>query len=175
MVYSSKVVLAVGAHPDDIELGCGATLFQAAKKGTKVIAVFMTEGELSASPEIRKQESINEIILKERKITYKPYFYQIIENESLIDVLNGKKAKSEIQSIDFFGTWACDNLKENYTFNPDGTCYGIYNKTDFKGTWEYDESKNELTIKSENFTFWWLILEVGNGYFISGGYFYKIE
>jgi LmbE family N-acetylglucosaminyl deacetylase len=63
LVYSSKVILAVGAHPDDIELGCGATLFQSIKRGTKVIAVFMTEGELSAPPEIRKQESINALSL----------------------------------------------------------------------------------------------------------------
>jgi len=58
MVYASKTILAVGSHPDDIELGCGGTLYQAAKQGTKIVAVFMTRGELSASPEVRMKESI---------------------------------------------------------------------------------------------------------------------
>jgi len=59
LVYACKTILAVGSHPDDIELGCGGTLYQAAKQGTKIIAVFMTKGELSASPQIRMQESKN--------------------------------------------------------------------------------------------------------------------
>jgi LmbE family N-acetylglucosaminyl deacetylase len=58
MVYASKTILAVGSHPDDIELGCGGTLYQAAKQGAKIVAVFMTKGELSASPGVRMQESI---------------------------------------------------------------------------------------------------------------------
>jgi LmbE family N-acetylglucosaminyl deacetylase len=57
MVYASKTILAVGSHPDDIELGCGGTICQAAKQGAKIIAVYMTRGELSASPEVRMEES----------------------------------------------------------------------------------------------------------------------
>ena len=57
MVYACNTILAVGAHPDDIELGCGGTMYKAAKQGAKVIAVFMTKGELSASPEVRMNES----------------------------------------------------------------------------------------------------------------------
>jgi LmbE family N-acetylglucosaminyl deacetylase len=57
MVFRSRVILAVGAHPDDIELGCGGTLCKAAELGARVIAVFLTRGELSGDAEIRMRES----------------------------------------------------------------------------------------------------------------------
>jgi len=39
-------VLAIGAHPDDVELGCSGTLINEVKKGKKVGIVDLTEGEL---------------------------------------------------------------------------------------------------------------------------------
>src|SRR4051812_20538023 len=38
-------VLAIGAHPDDIELGCGATLAAHAARGDSVSLLVMTTGE----------------------------------------------------------------------------------------------------------------------------------
>ena len=38
-------VLAVGAHPDDLELGCGGTLALLAKQGKKVGILHLTRGE----------------------------------------------------------------------------------------------------------------------------------
>jgi len=40
-------VLALGAHPDDVELGCGGTLARLAAAGTRVGIVDLTAGELS--------------------------------------------------------------------------------------------------------------------------------
>ena len=57
MVNDSDVILAVGAHPDDIELGCGGTLYKASKRNAKVIAVFMTKGEKSNGVKSRIEES----------------------------------------------------------------------------------------------------------------------
>ena len=57
MVLKSNTILAVGAHPDDIELGCGGTLSSAVKSGKKVIAVFLTKGGMSGDPEVRQKES----------------------------------------------------------------------------------------------------------------------
>ncbi|HSO94847.1 MAG TPA: PIG-L deacetylase family protein [Acidimicrobiia bacterium] len=37
-------VLAVGAHPDDIEFGCGATLARWAASGTEVVLLVLTDG-----------------------------------------------------------------------------------------------------------------------------------
>lgn len=39
-------VLAIGVHPDDIELGCAGTLINEIKNGKKVGAVDLTQGEL---------------------------------------------------------------------------------------------------------------------------------
>ncbi len=58
MVLRSNTILAVGAHPDDIELGCGGTIKAASSLGKRVIAVFMSKGEHSGSPEVRPKESI---------------------------------------------------------------------------------------------------------------------
>jgi bacillithiol biosynthesis deacetylase BshB1 len=38
-------VLAIGSHPDDVELGCGATLALLARQGKKVGIVHLTRGE----------------------------------------------------------------------------------------------------------------------------------
>jgi LmbE family N-acetylglucosaminyl deacetylase len=53
----SNVILAIGAHPDDIELGCGGTIRSASVAGKKVIAIFLTKGEKSGSPNVRALES----------------------------------------------------------------------------------------------------------------------
>ena len=52
-------VLAIGAHPDDVELGCGGTIRKMADQGYRVAVVDLTEGELGSrgSVEMRKLES----------------------------------------------------------------------------------------------------------------------
>jgi LmbE family N-acetylglucosaminyl deacetylase len=59
MVLKSNVILAVGAHPDDIELGCGGTLYKVSRKGARVIAIYMTKGEKSGNVKIRMKETID--------------------------------------------------------------------------------------------------------------------
>ena len=52
-------VLAIGAHPDDIELGCGATLLAHRARGDKVSMLVMTAGERGpqdARSRVREQE-----------------------------------------------------------------------------------------------------------------------
>lgn len=49
-------ILALGAHPDDIEAGCGGTLIKYARKGHRVFLLLLTEGEQGASRGIRKRE-----------------------------------------------------------------------------------------------------------------------
>jgi LmbE family N-acetylglucosaminyl deacetylase len=41
-------VLALGAHPDDLELGCGATLAKLAAAGVRVHAIVFTAGNAGA-------------------------------------------------------------------------------------------------------------------------------
>lgn len=54
-------ILAMGPHPDDVELGCGGTLAKAVSEGKKVGIVDLTQGELGTrgTPEIRLQEAAN--------------------------------------------------------------------------------------------------------------------
>jgi LmbE family N-acetylglucosaminyl deacetylase len=63
LVLKSEVILAVGCHPDDIELGCGGTVRAASNLGKKVVAVFMSKGEQSGDPKVRPNESIEALSL----------------------------------------------------------------------------------------------------------------
>ena len=52
-------ILAIGAHPDDVELGCGATIAKEIAQGKKIGIIDLTRGELGTrgSAEIRDAES----------------------------------------------------------------------------------------------------------------------
>jgi LmbE family N-acetylglucosaminyl deacetylase len=53
-------LIAVGAHPDDVEIACGGTLARLVRKGYKVGIVDLTDGEptpLCAGPDIRLAEA----------------------------------------------------------------------------------------------------------------------
>jgi bacillithiol biosynthesis deacetylase BshB1 len=54
-------ILAIGVHPDDVELGCSGTLINEIKRGKKIGIVDLTQGELSTrgTVETRYQESAN--------------------------------------------------------------------------------------------------------------------
>ena len=39
-------VVAFGAHPDDVEIGCGGTVALLASQGRKVVVVDFTRGEI---------------------------------------------------------------------------------------------------------------------------------
>ncbi|WP_299017250.1 bacillithiol biosynthesis deacetylase BshB1 [uncultured Polaribacter sp.] len=54
-------ILAFGAHPDDVELGCGATIAKEVSLGKKVGIVDLTQGELGTrgSAELRFIEATN--------------------------------------------------------------------------------------------------------------------
>lgn len=54
-------ILAFGAHPDDVELGCAGTILKEISLGKKVGIIDLTQGELGTrgSVEIREQEAAN--------------------------------------------------------------------------------------------------------------------
>jgi N-acetylglucosamine malate deacetylase 1 len=58
--YPQLDVIAIGAHPDDVEIACGGTLAKLVKQGYKVGIVDLTDGEPtpgSSGPEQRKAEA----------------------------------------------------------------------------------------------------------------------
>jgi len=52
-------LLAISAHPDDVELGCAGTLLDSLQRGRKVGILDLTRGELGTrgTPEIRRAEA----------------------------------------------------------------------------------------------------------------------
>ena len=53
-------VIAVGAHPDDVEIACGGTLARLAQQGYRVGIIDLTDGEPtpgSPGPEVRLEEA----------------------------------------------------------------------------------------------------------------------
>ncbi|HZZ72985.1 MAG TPA: PIG-L family deacetylase [Pirellulales bacterium] len=60
--YPQLDVIAVGAHPDDVEIACGGTLAKLAKQGYAVGIIDLTDGEptpKSPGPEARLREAKN--------------------------------------------------------------------------------------------------------------------
>jgi len=55
----SADVLAFGAHPDDVEIGCGGTVAKLTDAGKRVVVVDLTKGELGTrgSADIRSREA----------------------------------------------------------------------------------------------------------------------
>ena len=53
-------ILVFGAHPDDVELGCGGTIIKAVQEGKKVGVIDLTKGELGTrgNAEKRLEESV---------------------------------------------------------------------------------------------------------------------
>ncbi len=51
-------ILAIGAHPDDIEIGCAGTLIKYAQGGHNVFFLSMTKGEMGGEAEIRRKEQM---------------------------------------------------------------------------------------------------------------------
>ena len=53
-------VIAVGAHPDDLEITCGGTIAKLVRQGYRVGMIDLTDGEptpLSPGPEVRLAEA----------------------------------------------------------------------------------------------------------------------
>jgi len=51
-------ILAIGAHPDDVEFGCGGTLIKYAAKGARIDLLVMTDGSRGGHARTRRREQI---------------------------------------------------------------------------------------------------------------------
>jgi len=49
-------ILAIGAHPDDIEYGCAGTLIKYVERGHRIFLLVLTKGEEGGEGEIRQRE-----------------------------------------------------------------------------------------------------------------------
>ena len=82
MIFSGKRILFLGAHPDDIELGCGAFLHNIVKK-TNVLCVTLSDNQ--QNPELKNVkdehfESMAVLGLPKEKIILGPFTTRIFPN-----------------------------------------------------------------------------------------------
>lgn len=52
-------VLAIGAHPDDLEYGCAGALIRHVQRGDRVFLAVATDGNQGGDPEVRRQEQLD--------------------------------------------------------------------------------------------------------------------
>jgi LmbE family N-acetylglucosaminyl deacetylase len=64
-------ILAIGAHPDDIEVGCSGTLAKYVKAGHDIYLLVMSEGHMGGKRAVRKKEQITSAkILRPRELLW---------------------------------------------------------------------------------------------------------
>jgi len=93
-------ILAIGAHPDDIEIGCFATLAKHYLEGDEIFGAMITNGELGGDVGTRRQEQ--EATAKEidMKLIYGNFpDGDVRENASLVTFLDNIIKKNEIDVI----------------------------------------------------------------------------
>jgi len=80
-------ILAIGAHPDDIEYSCAGTLIKYAERGHHIYLMVLTSGQEGGSSEIRKQEQENAAeLMSVQKIFWGGYHdTQLPLNKELIE------------------------------------------------------------------------------------------
>lgn len=67
-------ILALGAHPDDIEIGCGGTLLKYARAGHQVVLMVLTDGAHGGEDALRRQEQeASSRILAAREVVWGGY------------------------------------------------------------------------------------------------------
>lgn len=94
-------ILAIGAHPDDVELGCGGILLKQKRQGSSIKILDLTEGDLGTrgNPELRKKEAqaANDIMgFGERlNLGFRDGFFQVDENHirEVVKVIRQLKPK----------------------------------------------------------------------------------
>ncbi len=67
-------VLAIGAHPDDIEVGCAGTLMKYSKYGHEIFLLIMTEGHKGGDAKLRREEQYKAAeVLKPKEVMWAGY------------------------------------------------------------------------------------------------------
>jgi bacillithiol biosynthesis deacetylase BshB1 len=95
-------ILAIGVHPDDVELGCSGTIINEIKRGKKVGIVDLTQGELGTRGNIesRYQEAANAAmimgVLARENLKMRDGFFENNEENKLRLITAIRKYQPEI-------------------------------------------------------------------------------
>ena len=84
-------ILAIGAHPDDLEYGCGGTLTKMAKEGHEINLLVMTRGDMGGKPVVRQAEQEKSAKLLKAKL----YWGRFQDTQISLE-------KETINTIEFF-------------------------------------------------------------------------
>ncbi len=112
-------ILAIGAHPDDIEFGCGGTLLKYSEQGHKVYMLVLSKGDKGGDPEVRQKEQENSArILKVGKLFFSDYLdTEIVQSQKLIIEIESflKEVKPDFIFVQYFDDTHQDhrNLSES--------------------------------------------------------------
>ena len=78
-------ILALGAHPDDIEYGCGGTFLKLAGSNVNIYYLILTKGEFGGNSEIRQKEQEKAVkLVGVKKIFWGGYKDTELPNERII-------------------------------------------------------------------------------------------
>lgn len=107
-------ILAIGAHPDDVELGAGATIAKSIAEGKKVAIVDLTQGELGSRGTIETRYQEAEDASKILGISYR-------ENLKLLDGFFQDDKESLLKLIQVIRKYRPDIVLANaiYDRHPD--------------------------------------------------------
>lgn len=95
-------VMAVGAHPDDVELGCGATLAKMTLSGKNAVIVDLTEGEMGTRGTVEDRyreaaEAASILGVQERvNLKMRDGFFEIDESNILALVTQIRRFRPDI-------------------------------------------------------------------------------
>jgi len=84
-------ILAIGAHPDDVEFGCGGTLLKYADKGARIDLLVMTDGSRGGAARTRRAEQLRAArVLGARRVHWGGYRDTLLPSvRRLIDRIEG--------------------------------------------------------------------------------------
>ena len=106
-------ILAIGAHPDDIEFGCGGTLAKYTRKGHRLFLLVMTGGGQGAPAKVRMAEQLeSQKILGAEKIFWGGYQdTHLVVTQELIGKIEG--VISEVQPDFIFCNFPDDTHQDH--------------------------------------------------------------
>lgn len=116
-------ILAFGAHPDDVELGCAGTLSLSISQGKSVAIIDLTEGELGTRGNIqtRKKEAQNAaniLNVKYREnLKFKDGFFKNDEHHQITVIKKIRSFKPKIVLCNAFRDRHIDHSKGNKLVN----------------------------------------------------------
>ena len=116
-------ILAFGAHPDDVELGCAGTLSLSISQGKSVAIIDLTEGELGTRGDVQKRKkeaknAANILNIKYREnLKFKDGFFKNDEAHQIAVIKKIRSFKPKIVLCNAFRDRHIDHSKGNKLVN----------------------------------------------------------